>query len=176
VRAARSAGVSEAVLRRWLTPGMRPVRACGRLQAACTCLLNGEPLHDPRPAPAPSVPVPAQVPVVTAPVAVPLAPSNETIVRWHQVIVRASQVRRTDPMAADRWTQEVARELHQFGLTDLPPVPDRWLPPGLDWTRVATRYVAWCHATGRPGPTDRDVEMHAMSWYRAHVVLSVENR
>jgi hypothetical protein len=70
--------------------------------------------------------------------------------------------------------QQVDQEMLEYGVSraTLPmpaALPKLMLPRNLRYEQIQTRYIAWCNATGRPGPTDMQVEMEGMRWYREHV-------
>lgn len=171
--AARAAGVSESVSRRWLQPGMQPARACAELQRVLLGVERGHALPvsvlGVELPPAMDAPVEAPRPVAAAvPPAPSKVPSVADVLRWHGLMRRAS---RCSECERDAYLVEVARELRAYGLADVPPMPDRWLPAGLDYHAVCSRYVQWCHETGRPGPTEYDVECNAGRWYRERMIL-----
>src|SRR4051794_31507243 len=156
--AARAAGVSEGVLRRWLQPGAQPTAACLTLQRAVEYIEH--------PPPATTTPQPpAEHGLPTAP-----AVQQSVVRRWHWSLALAAVLEATDPLTATMLRTQVRQEMRAFGLTTLPPMDERWLPPNLDHSAIRQHYIHWCHATGQPGPREMDVEMHALPWYLQHVV------
>jgi hypothetical protein len=188
--AAESVGLNECVFRRWMKPGTLPAAACAELQrvvsaveseAAARALLRVR-LSASIEA---SVTLPADVssvyraPVLAAPVVAPAplpapppakvypVPSLGTVLAWHHRTERSRQLAPTDPNTARWLLEDVKREIATYGLSEVPPAPARWLPYGLSYTDVQHRYIAWCQATGRRGPTDCEIELEARRWYLA---------
>ena len=177
--AAHAAGVSEGVLRRWLSPAGRPLGACRELQSAVDAIEAAR--HAPAapltaPPDDPSVPS-ALVPLpvarsVPAPPPAPVypVPAVSVVAGWWHRLHRAARLRASDPWEADALKSSVTAALKAYGLREIPPEPDRWLAPGLTHEQIRSAFIAWYHETGQGGPTESVLEMCAYPWYRARVL------
>jgi hypothetical protein len=84
-------------------------------------------------------------------------------------MARAAMFNRSDSdlmrQEARRVTDTVRAEMEAYGLVCRAPAAAR-MPTNLPYDQVCQRYIQWCQATGRGGPTEYEVEQHAQRWYR----------
>jgi hypothetical protein len=165
--AARHAGLSEAIVRRW-----RQLGSADGAMGAYVLFAQAVQVARTARAPAAPDPVPADPLPCPAPVIDPPAPSSPAVPahlvdRWQRVLAQAAQATDLDARVI---REVVGADMRAHGVSALPAASSRLtLPANLPWPEVQRRYLAWRAAQGLPGLTEYQLERELPRWYHAHV-------
>jgi hypothetical protein len=165
--AARHAGLSEAIVRRW-----RQLGSADGATGAYVLFARAVQVARAARAPAAPEPVPADPLPCPAPVIDPPAPSSPVpahlVDRWQRVLAQAAQATDLDARVI---REAVGADMRAHGVAELPAAPASrlMLPANLPWPEVQRRYLAWRAAQGLPGLTEYQLERELPRWYHAHV-------
>lgn len=184
--AARVAGVSEAIVRRWRGRAQGcPPRACAVLRDAMA-RMDEQPrpllVMRPRPDPEPdslvtvctigaSDSAPSPLPVSTPdpePVRMIPPPAPERVLRWHAILEQAGRMAPADPEMAAALRARVHQQYRAAGLTALPSL--RCLPASVTVADAERWFLAECAATGRAAPSESHFDAAVREWLGARVL------